>query len=188
MDYISAASINKMAVLRVVVVLAIAIFVAYMLQNKTKAPSVENFELFDPVASSSASGPVPSPVRPKPKLMGSVPKGAFGFSCSSVDRTASKERPSSAPHECGVGQQRVGFLCYTACPDTWSSHPEFPEMCYRCKDEMGECKASDMIVQKRSRVGTAVACKPGEEKLGGLCYQPCPAGYRAESNLCLKCL
>lgn len=107
--------------------------------------------------------------------------------CTELDRTVFTERKSSMPDQCLPGQDKIGFLCYDKCPDKWSPHNEFPDSCGRCKDYSDSCDFINMLVQKRTRVGSAVYCKPGLEKVGGLCYEPCPSGYKGESNLCIKC-
>ena len=108
--------------------------------------------------------------------------------CITLDRENKTERKSSIPDKCRPGEEKVGFICYSKCPDKWSPHHEFPDACQRCRDYSDSCEFLDLLVQKRTRTGTAVHCPAGLEKIGGLCYEPCPVGYKAESNLCLKCL
>jgi hypothetical protein len=123
----------------------------------------------------SAKG-YPTPKNPEPTTQ-----------CVELDRSVKKERTSYIPTECRPGEEKVGFICYKSCPEKWTAHPEFPDSCRRCRDFSETCDFLDMIVQKRTRTGTAVYCKPGDEKVGGLCYSPCPPGYQAESNMCIKC-
>jgi hypothetical protein len=108
--------------------------------------------------------------------------------CLTLDRENKTERKSSIPDKCRPGEEKVGFICYSKCPDKWSPHHEFPDACQRCRDYSDSCDFLDLLVQKRTRTGTAVYCTEGQEKIGGLCYEPCPIGYKSESNLCFKCL
>lgn len=112
----------------------------------------------------------------------SVTKG-----CLNVDRRDQVDRKHEFPLECKPGEEKIGFICYNKCPDKWKMHPDFPDTCQRCKDYSDSCDFLDMIVQKRTRTGTAVECKPGTEKIGGLCYFPCPGGYKSEGSYCLRC-
>lgn len=107
--------------------------------------------------------------------------------CTSLDRSNTKHRQSEAPDQCRPGEDKIGFSCFTRCPEKSKSHPEFPDTCTRCRDFSDSCEFMDMIVHKRTKTGTAVFCKPGYEKLGGLCFSRCPKGYFAESDLCIKC-
>lgn len=107
--------------------------------------------------------------------------------CTALIRSDTRERASEVPLECKQGQEKIGLLCYTSCPEKWKPHMEFPDTCYRCKDYSDSCDFIDMIVHKRTRVGTATECKPGLAKYGGLCFHPCPQGYKPEGNLCIRC-
>lgn len=98
-----------------------------------------------------------------------------------------KERKGIVPNECPPGQERVGFICYVACPDGMKAHPDFPNQCQRCKDFSDACDFMDMIMQKRQATGPATGCPPGYDRYNGLCYEPCPAGRVPNGNLCLEC-
>ncbi len=108
--------------------------------------------------------------------------------CTKLDRRDSYERTSVAGDQCRPGTKKIGFSCYAPCGDGWKEHPEFPETCHRCKDYSETCDFLGMLVQNKQRVGTAVHCRKGYEKFGGLCYPPCKEGYKAEGNLCIKCM
>lgn len=108
--------------------------------------------------------------------------------CTTVDRNSKIERKSSIPDQCRPGEEKVGFICYSKCPEKWTPHHSFPDACQRCRDYSDSCEFMDLLVKKRTRTGTAVLCPEGLEKIGGLCYEPCPSGYKAENNLCFKCL
>jgi hypothetical protein len=108
--------------------------------------------------------------------------------CSRMDRNDTKKRALEVPDKCPEGEDKIGFICYTKCPEKWKAHPEFPDTCQRCKDYSDSCEFMDMIIQKRVRTGTAVSCRPGWDKYGGLCYAACPSGYLPEADLCIRCI
>ena len=176
------------------VIIAFAMFFIYINQN-----SVELMEAGE-TYSRSASIPHTNTTTPAPGYspnMDSPPFNDSGYRkpggqpteglCLQLDRTKQKERESYIPNMCRPGEEKVGFICYKKCSDKWHTHPDFPDTCRRCRDYSSSCDFLDMIVQKRTRTGTAVHCQPGHDKVGGLCFKPCPRGYKAESNMCIKC-
>lgn len=116
---------------------------------------------------------------------GYVPPHESGHKCSVIlDR---QERMGVVPMECPPGTDKIGFMCYSKCPDGMSAHPNFPDQCQRCRDFSSSCEFLDMIHQKRQAIGPATECPANHQRFGGLCFPPCPAGYTPNGNICLKC-
>jgi hypothetical protein len=123
-------------------------------------------------------GPAPPPT-PAP-----APGG-----CRAVDRLVHVPRGVRPPLDCAPGQERVGLLCFPPCRVGWRPHPHFPHRCFRCRDGMNSCDPDtpDAETEDRDPLGPAEKCPPGTQRIGGLCFDPCPPGYRAEADRCFRC-
>jgi hypothetical protein len=57
----------------------------------------------------------------------------------------------------------------------------------KCPSNMGTDIGVSCTKKTRTRgAGSPLECRPGLIKVGALCYEPCPAGYRRKDLLCLK--
>lgn len=179
--------LNSRMVIIAACVVGLAIALAYMgTTNPTKKEATTAHTMYpEPeIMIPHSDTTTPAPGYTSNKSLSSTPQ----YICKQVDRRTFKERKSMAPDQCRPGEEKIGFACYTSCDDKWKSSPDFPDTCQRCKDYSETCEFLDTIVRKRTRTGTAVYCRQGWDKYGGLCYEQCPKGYKAEANLCFKCI
>ena len=110
------------------------------------------------------------------------------YTCSVLDFKTTYLRESKPGSVCPSGQEKIGFLCYRKCPHGWFENDAFPNTCSRCRDYSSTCDFLSMIHTGKVKTGVATECESGYTKWAGLCYKLCDGGYKAQGNICVKCV
>lgn len=186
---------NNWMVMAGLVFIAIAFFFMYQMSENGKEQMIAYRRITPPHSHTTTPAPGYTSNMNKGPFLGN--KGYLSSmaesprdappSCTELDRNDTYERIGIAGDQCMPGTEKIGFACFSMCDNGWKQHPQFPQTCMRCKDYSDSCDFLDMINTNKQRVGTAVHCKPGTEKWGGLCYPSCKPGYKAEGNICIRC-